>query len=369
MALSPGQLDAGHLDPDDLLEAALADQAGQQLAAAAAQIQHPLRTRRHDQLADPLEPLIVQPQRLFERRLRVDARGRVQDDRAFGLVGRHQPGQGGADQRLAPAQIARDDQVALRVPLQPAFAPLQQLGHLGLVDEVVLALVEDRHEHVEMGEQLAQATGGGQPQGDIGGHAPVRLGRVERMRGDLDRIAQGLEQVRHQLRRAAHGQGCDHRLQRDRAVGQCLAVPAAARHRLAHRTGQRHAQEGRGGVGPIADIVGLEAGLARLAADQGHRIHLQDQRELAARVAGLGIDHDRAPEAQGDLVRPLRVLVQEIAEIGGWPRSGRDGKEHGRDQSGMNARFIIEARIATCARARHLRTQRRGMGGEPVAPG
>ena len=50
------------------------------------------------------------------------------------------------------AQIATDDQLELRVSLQPAFAAPQQLLHFVFADPVVLLIVEYRNEHIEVAQ-------------------------------------------------------------------------------------------------------------------------------------------------------------------------------------------------------------------------
>ena len=65
-----------------------------------------------------------------------------------------------------------------------------------------------------------------------------------------------------------------------------------------------------------------------LAANQADRIDVEQQRRLAARRAGLGIEHPRRADIQRRFVQALGMLVQQISEVGRRLMRGRDGEEH-----------------------------------------
>ena len=55
-------------------------------------------------------------------------------------------------------QVARHDDIARRVAVEPALAVTKQLLDFVVADPVVLLIVEHRNEHVEVRQQLAQPT-------------------------------------------------------------------------------------------------------------------------------------------------------------------------------------------------------------------
>ena len=144
------------VDADDLGERRILQQRSDQLAAAAAEIEHPLRAARPEHGHDRAEPLLVQAQRFLDSLLLGLARLRRVAVRV-GVLVLEQPRERLARQRALVLEVAVDDQLALGMPGEPALAAAQQLLHLVVADPVVLLRVEHRHEHVEVREQLARA--------------------------------------------------------------------------------------------------------------------------------------------------------------------------------------------------------------------
>ena len=66
--------------------------------------------------------------------------------------------------------------------------------------------------------------------------------------------------------------------ERDRRRRQLGPVLAAALKGRAEDLGDRHAHEGRGGVGPVVDVLAEQEILVRvLAPDHAHRVHVEQQ--------------------------------------------------------------------------------------------
>ena len=199
---------------------------------------------------------------------------------------------------------------------QPVAAAREQLVHLVGSDPVVLGAVEDGHEDVEVGEQLAQPSRAREMQ-----RAEARI----RRRFQLDRPAERLEQAAHEARIAAQGQRRHRRLQGDGGLGQFRALRAASVERRAQRLGDGDGEKRRGRVGAIVDV--LRDGRAP-PAHQGHRVHVERQHEAAQVRARVRIGHHRPAEGKRRLVHPVGVLVQKEAQIGGGRVRGGDRQEH-----------------------------------------
>ena len=71
------------------------------------------------------------------------------------------------------SQVAPGDEVALGVVGQPAGAEAHQLVDLVRADPVVLAVVEHRQQHVQVGEGVGQPHGAAQAEVDVGRVTPA----------------------------------------------------------------------------------------------------------------------------------------------------------------------------------------------------
>jgi hypothetical protein len=66
-------------------------------------------------------------------------------------------------------------------------------------------------------------------------------------------------------------------------------------------------------------LIQQPAIFAVTSTDKANRIDVQREGKRAAFVRCLGVEHVRAAEGQLQLLAAGRVLVQQIAEIGGGP--------------------------------------------------
>src|SRR5690606_32449177 len=98
----------------------------------------------------------------------------------------------------------------------------------------------------------------------------------------------------------------------------------------------REQRGGRGGA--VVDVLGeggvgcAAAALALAPADQGHRVHLEQQRHRAAFLVGLGVEDVRPPAGGGERLRLVGMLVQQETEVGRGAlgnAGGADRQEHG----------------------------------------
>ncbi len=124
-------------------------------------------------------------------------------------------------------EVAPRDLLALGVRRQPALAVTQQLLHLGVIDPVMLVVIEDGHEDVEVAEQLVQRSRGAEADTVIGALAPLGELFVERMSLGCHLVAEWLEQPAQEAFPTAAGQDGQPRLQRQLCLGQLGPLLAA----------------------------------------------------------------------------------------------------------------------------------------------
>ena len=174
----------GYIHAKDAREGAFGLQQGEQPPLAAAKVQHACRPARPQRRQHSGQTLLVQAQRLFDRFLLAVA----PLARPFGIVGGvgflldgQQAAQRLARQDRPVLEVAAHDGVALRVLRQPAFSLAHELVHLVVTDPVVLVVVQDRNEHVEVAQEVAQARGLAQGQRKVEALAPVGETFVQRM--------------------------------------------------------------------------------------------------------------------------------------------------------------------------------------------
>ena len=91
--------------------------------------------------------------------------------------------------------------------------------------------------------------------GEVRALAPFGEPLVERVAVGLDRVAQRLEHRPQERLAAPHRQHVEPGLERDRRRRQLGPVLAAALEGRAEDLGDRHAQERRGDVGPVVDVL------------------------------------------------------------------------------------------------------------------
>ena len=91
-------------------------------------------------------------------------------------------------------EVARHDDLARRMALEPALAMTKELLHFVVADPVVLAIVDNGYEHVEVCQQVAEAAGGAQRDGEQSARPERRHAVVEFMAAGFDPVAERLEE-------------------------------------------------------------------------------------------------------------------------------------------------------------------------------
>ena len=134
---------AGHVHADDLSELVIGEEAAQELALAATEIEDARSARSLQHLEHRVEPAFVEADRPLDRRFLFVLLGR--GGLFLGLFLRRQPGDGVANEPSLMHQIARDDGIARRMAVEPALAVTKQLLDLVVPNPVVLLIVENRN--------------------------------------------------------------------------------------------------------------------------------------------------------------------------------------------------------------------------------
>ncbi len=176
----------------------------------------------------------------------------------------------------------------------------------------MLVIIQNRNEHVEVVEQRREPAVPRKAQIDVARAAPIR----PRHQGRLDAPSERLKQVVHKGFATARWQWDNAGFQRYRGIREVLPVPCRTRHRAAQHLGHRNRQQGRGGVGPIIDVLILQTVTRPAATNKAHRIYVQDQDRLAPVLGRNRIEEMRLAERQVGLVAAVWMLMEQIAQIG-----------------------------------------------------
>lgn len=139
---------------DDLGERVVLRELGQQPALAAAEIEDPTDADGAQRREDRPDPLLVKADPLLDLSLL----GIVLDLGRLGillLLG-DEPAQRFPRQVGLAGEVAAGNELALRVVREPALAAAEQLVDLGLVDPIVLLVVEHRDQEIEVAEKVAK---------------------------------------------------------------------------------------------------------------------------------------------------------------------------------------------------------------------
>ncbi len=227
---------------DDAREGGLAQEAVEEVARSAAEVDH----RAGVELAEHAEHRLVAlgPQGLgaVSGQDAVVVGCRVESGRGvvaeLGEPGERRAGEG----RVVP-EVAAGDELTFRVAGEPALARAQELVDLGGALPVVLGLVEHREQDVELVERVRQADRPGEGEVDVAGVAPLREALVERDRFGPHLPAERPEDALGELGSAAAGQHGDPHLEGDRGVGELLTGVAAAASGGAEDVGHCHPEE------------------------------------------------------------------------------------------------------------------------------
>jgi hypothetical protein len=95
----------------------------------------------------------------------------------------------------------------------------------------------------------------------------------------------------------------------------------------------RHREQAGGGVRAVVDVLG-EFGVAALVLvpvvppDQGDRVDLEQQRSRAPLWRRLRVEDVCLASRNGERLQPVRVLVQQVPQVGCWRAGGGDGQQH-----------------------------------------
>ncbi len=322
--MTGGQLQGpgGHVGRHDVVDAGLAQQVPGERARAAAEVADPPGAALPQHGQDGLPALHG------ERLVPWFIRDRVVEFFRLGVVGFGQPGQRGPGELFLVAEVAAGDELLLRVPGQPVAAGPDQLVHLLGGHPVVLGVVEHRQQHVQVVERVRQPELAGQPQAEVRGVAPLGRGQGVALR--VDGPAEGGEDALRERAAAAAAQGRDVYRQRNAARGQGGTRVTAAGERGAEGLLDRHREHAGGGVRPVVDVLaeGDVLVLAPVAADEADRVDLEQQRGGAPLRRRLGVKDVRLTSRDGERLGPVRVLVQQVAQVGRWRAGGGDGQQH-----------------------------------------
>ena len=338
------------------------DEPLQELAGAAAEVDDRAGTEVEQDLVDGVVPLGVEGHALLLRLHHLLVL-RGLDGLLEVVTELGEAGERGAREPGAPAEVAPGDQRRLGVIGEPALARAHQLVDLVGALPVVLRLVQHGEQHVELVEGVGEPDGAGQPEPDVARVAPLRDRLVERDRLGLDRPAERLEEPVRDVGATAARQHRDRDLERDGGVGELLARPAGAAARGAEHVGHRDAEQRRGGVRPVVDVL-REAEVGRVARPrprQSHGVDVEDERGRAALVGGLGVEDGDGAEGLGELLHPVGVLVEQVAQVGRRGVGGRDGEEHSGivPESGRSLLSIrVEGRAQRCRRTTRAMSSR-----------
>ncbi len=211
-----------------------------------------------------------------------------------------------------------------------------QFVDLVVPDPVMLLIVEHGDQHVQMPEQILQPPVAVERDGEVGAVSPLRKARVQRVPLGPDGVAEWFKEAVQESFTAPARQHGQARLQRKRRRRQLGSVLAAARQGGAEDLADSHAQERRRDVRAVVDVrfEGLPRCLGTLARTaEADRVDVQEQRRGATGLCRLRIVDVGPTEGQGKRLEPCRMLVEQIAELGGRPVGGGKRQQHGQSGS------------------------------------
>ena len=215
-----------------------------------------------------------------------------------------------------------------RMAVEPALAVAKQLLDLVVAHPVVLLIVENRNEHVEMRQQVAQPACRAERDGEQPARAERRHALVELVPRRLDLVAERLEQAAKKRLAAAAGHRRESRLERQ--LGRASSgfrshrpPSAELNHRASTTESSEDATYGRSltywssapPLPPRPRTIPTGSTSSRTAAVQ-------------TVLGRLRVEDRRVAERELPRVHVLRMLVQQESEIGGRPVGRSNGQEH-----------------------------------------
>src|SRR6266480_1718374 len=139
--------------------------------------------------------------------------------------------------------------------LQPAFTMPQELLDFVITYPIVLIVIQNWHEHIEVGQQLAQAAGSLKRDCKIRTHPPFRALFVQGVAGYHQRIAQRFKKALEKAFTAMTRYNRKCCLQRNPGLGQLRPTGAASVESCAQNFRNCHAQKRGRHIGTIIDIL------------------------------------------------------------------------------------------------------------------
>ena len=239
----------------------------------------------------------------------------------LGLFLRRQPRDGITNQASLVHEVSRNDGVSRWMAIEPALPMTKQLLDFVVADPVVFLVVENRNEHVQVREQVAQPPG--RPQCDR--EQPARTERphalVEFMTSRLDCIPERLEQRAEERFASAAGNGRESRLERQFRGSEIGFPLASTTQSRVEPTRKDDREQRRCDVRPVVDVLVLSAAFATAAPDHSDWIDVEENCRRAGFFARLRIEDGRVAEREFPRVDILRVLVQQEPQIRSRPVS------------------------------------------------
>ena len=132
----------------------IGQEAAQQLAFAAPEIQHARSAGRLQHLEHGVETAFVEADRPLDRRFLLVLLGC--GGLFFGLFLRRQTRDSVTNEPSLVHEIPRDDHIARRMAVEPALPVTKQLLDFVVPNPVVLLIVENRNEHAQVRQEFAQ---------------------------------------------------------------------------------------------------------------------------------------------------------------------------------------------------------------------
>ncbi len=261
----------------DLIKLSVLEQFSDQLAFTTPKVQNSFGPTCSQRSHDGSEPLLIEAEGLFQNLLGFLFRPVV----FFGFCGflfLNEAGQRQSVETRLELQVTPGDLFLLGVVGKPAFALGKQFLHFVVANPVMLPVVENGNQDVKVRQQVSQS--GRFPNGHrkVRAVSPLRKPLVQRGMDAFDFVSEWLENVTEKTLATTHRQHVDPGRKRYRCCRQFGPVFTATLERRAEYLANRHAHEGRGGVGPVVDVLRQQEALVGMSAtDQAHRVHVEQQ--------------------------------------------------------------------------------------------
>ena len=204
----------------------------------------------------------------------------------------------------------------------------KQLLDFVVPDPVVLLIVENRNEHVQVRQEVAQPARCSERDRKQPAWAERRHALVEFVACRFDRVAERLEQRSEESFAAAAGDSRETGLERQLGRHE-VGLPLTSTAQGGVEPARKHNREQRrGDVRPVVDVLVLRAALAATASDHTHRIDVEQHGRRAGLISRLRVEDRRVAKRELPRVHMLRVLVEQESKVGGRLMSRSDSQQH-----------------------------------------